>query len=136
MKRVKFVSVLVLAFTFICILVVNASSPRNYVYDTKEENGKIVSKVIFLQGNDGLLSKQMMYEFSYGGNDKVMEKKAYRWDNAREEWEPFYLIRYQYGEESGEIRTNYAMWDKKGKEFNQNIQNLTIPSSSYEEIFL
>ena len=52
--RKKILSLVVL---FVCSLAMSAASPRNYLYDTKEENGKIVSKVIFLQ-EEGLLNKQ------------------------------------------------------------------------------
>lgn len=40
-------SIITLALTFACGLVANAASPRNYLYDTKEENGLITSKTIF-----------------------------------------------------------------------------------------
>ena len=59
--RKKILSLVVL---FVCSLAMSAASPRNYLYDTKEENGKIVSKVIFLQ-EEGLLNKQVKYEFAY-----------------------------------------------------------------------
>ena len=76
-------SILVLAVIFLCNLAMNAASPREYMYDTKEENGKIVSKVIFLNDN-GLLNKEVKYEFSYNENGKVSEKKAYRWDKSKD----------------------------------------------------
>ena len=46
------------------------------MYDTKEENGKVISKVIFLNDN-GLLNKEVKYEFSYNENGKVSEKNAF-----------------------------------------------------------
>ena len=55
-------SILALVFTFMCSLAISAASPKDYLYDTKEENGKIISKVVFLQEN-GLLNKQVRYEF-------------------------------------------------------------------------
>ena len=51
-------SILALVFTFMCSLAISAASPKDYLYDTKEENGKIISKVVFLQEN-GLLNKQV-----------------------------------------------------------------------------
>lgn len=120
-------------FTFICSLSLQAASPKNYLYDTKEENGKIISKVIFLQ-EDGLLNKQVKYEFAYNEIGKVSEKKAYRWNKSTDEWEPYYLISYQY-EDDGNIRTQYGMWDRKKKDFSLNVQNMMIPGSGYNEIF-
>ena len=127
-------SILALVFTFMCSLAISAASPKDYLYDTKEENGKIISKVVFLQEN-GLLNKQVRYEFQYNENGKVSEKKAFRWDRTNDEWVPFYQITYQYDDQSGEIKTNYGMWDKKKKNFSLNVQNMIIPSTNYEEIF-
>lgn len=127
-------SVLALVFAFICSLAINAASPKSYLYDTKEENGKIVSKVVFLQ-EDGFLSKQIRYEFQYNEAGKVSEKKAYRWDVKSDEWVPFYQITYQYEDQNGDIKTCYGMWDKKKKDFSLNVQNMVIPSANYQEIF-
>ena len=104
-------SILALVFTFMCSLAISAASPKDYLYDTKEENGKIISKVVFLQEN-GLLNKQVRYEFQYNENGKVSEN-----------------------DQSGEIKTNYGMWDKKKINFSLNVQNMIIPSTNYEEIF-
>ena len=54
-------SILVLAVMFLCNLAMSAASPREYMYDTKEENGKVISKVIFLNDN-GLLNKEVQKE--------------------------------------------------------------------------
>ena len=118
---------------FVCSLAMSAASPRNYLYDTKEENGKIVSKVIFLQ-EEGLLNKQVKYEFAYNDNGKVAEKKAYRWNQAKETWDPYYLITYQYNED-GNITSEYGMWNKKKKDFSLNTQEMVVPATNYEEIF-
>ena len=126
--------ILSLVVLFVCSLAMSAASPRNYLYDTKEENGKIVSKVVFLQ-EEGLLNKQVKYEFTYNENGRVAEKKAYRWNKTQETWDPYYLISYQYNEEKGEINSVYGMWNKKKKDFSLNTQEMVVPATSYEEIF-
>lgn len=125
--------ILSLVVLFVCSLAMSAASPRNYLYDTKEENGKIVSKVIFLQ-EEGLLNKQVKYEFAYNDNGKVAEKKAYRWNQAKETWDPYYLITYQYNED-GNITSEYGMWDKKKKDYSLNTQKMLVLAINYEEIF-
>lgn len=125
--------ILSLVVLFICSMAMSAASPRNYLYDTKEENGKIVSKVIFLQ-EDGLLNKQVKYEFTYNDNGKVAEKKAYRWNQSKDTWDPYYLISYQYNED-GNITSEYGMWDKKKKDYSLNIQKMVVPATNYEDIF-
>ncbi|MEG1544276.1 MAG: DUF3836 domain-containing protein [Tannerellaceae bacterium] len=135
MKTKTFTKVLfAFALLFIGTLAMNAATPKNYLYDTKEENGKIISKVIFLQ-EDGLLSKEVKYEFTYNEAGKVAEKKAYRWDKGNEEWTPFYSISYQYNATTGEISTVYGMWDKKKKDYSLNKQDMVAPSTSYDDIF-
>jgi len=126
--------ILALAFTFMCTLVISAASPKNYVYDTKEENGKLISKVVFLQDN-GYLNKEMKYEFAYNEDGKVVEKKAYRWNTAEGDWEPLFLMTYEYANGSDEIQTNYGMWNKKKKDFSLNVQTMTVPLENYNTIF-
>ena len=125
--------ILSLVVLFVCSLAMSAASPRNYLYDTKEENGKIVSKVVFLQ-EEGLLNKQVKYEFTYNDNGRVAEKKAYRWNKTKETWDPYYLISYQYNED-GNITSEYGMWDKKKKDYSLNTQKMLVPATNYEEIF-
>ncbi|MBC8601406.1 DUF3836 domain-containing protein [Parabacteroides acidifaciens] len=127
-------SILVLAVMFLCNLAMSAASPREYMYDTKEENGKVISKVIFLNDN-GLLSKEFKYEFSYNENGKVSEKTAYRWNESKETWVPYYQTIYTYNVETGEINTTYGMWNQKKKDFSLNVQNLVAPATSYNDIF-
>lgn len=125
--------ILSLVVLFVCSMAMSAASPKNYLYDTKEENGKIISKVIFLQ-EEGLLNKQVKYEFTYNDNGKVAEKKAYRWNQSKETWDPYYLISYQYNED-GNITSEYGMWNKKKKDYSLNQQKMMVPATSYEEIF-
>ena len=111
--------ILSLVVLFVCSLAMSAASPRNYLYDTKEENGKIVSKVVFLQ-EEGLLNKQVKYEFTYNDNGRVAEKKAYRWDACREIWKPAYLLTVTPG--ISETKLSYTEWNAKKSAFNDNKQ--------------
>lgn len=128
-------SIITLALTFVCGLVANAASPRNYLYDTKEENGLITSKTIFLQADNGMLDKQVKYEFVYNEAGKVAVKKAYRWSENEGKWLPFYQTNYTYDDKKQNIESTYGMWNKKTKQFDLNKQTMNIPASSYNEIF-
>lgn len=128
-------SIITLAFTLVCGLVANAASPRNYLYDTKEENGLITSKTIFLQDDNGMLDKQVKYEFVYNEAGKVSVKKAYRWNVDENKWLPFYQTTYAYDDKKQMIESNYGMWNQKTKQFDLNMQTLSIPASNYNEIF-
>jgi hypothetical protein len=132
--KTKFLSkgIVLMVMTFLFSLAASAVSPKNYLYDTKQENGKIISKVVFLQEN-GFLNKNVKYEFSYNAQGKVAEKLAYRWDAVSEQWTPFYKIQYQYV--GNDIKSTYGMWNQKKKDYTLNIQEMTIPAENYEEIF-
>lgn len=125
----------VLAFVFVLMssFTISLASSRDYLYDTKEENGKIISKEIFLKDGD-FLNKQIRYEFKYNEAGKVMEKKAYRWNRTKEAWDNYYLINYSY-DASGNIQADYGMWNAKKKDFTLNAQKMVIPASNYDEIF-
>ncbi|MCD8043475.1 MAG: DUF3836 domain-containing protein [Tannerellaceae bacterium] len=113
---------------------VEGKTPRNYVYDTQEENGMIVSKVVYVQDNN-LLNKQMKFEFIYNENGKVEEKIAWRWNKTKDEWLPFYRISYTYDETAGKVHSTYGMWDAQKSNYSLNEQQLIFPLSEYEEIF-
>lgn len=125
----------VLAFVFVIIssFTMSWASSRDYLYDTKEENGKIISKEIFLKDGN-YLNKQVRYEFKYNEAGQVMEKKAYRWNSAKNAWDNYYLITYSY-DGSGDIQANYGMWNAKKKDFTLNNQQMVIPANNYNDIF-
>jgi hypothetical protein len=133
-KSVLSKSIFAIVAVFLCSLAISASSPRNYIYDTKEENGKIISKVIFLQ-DEGLLNKEVKYEFTYNEAGKVTEKKAFRWNAKTNDWDPFYLTTYTYNEDGNEIHSVYAMWNKSKNDFSLNVQEMNLPVSNYDSIF-
>lgn len=135
MKRTIFNTVILACVAlFMGSLTLNAVSPRNYIHDTKEENGKIVSKTIFLN-EKGLLSKEFKYEFTYNESGQVSEKKAFKWNTNDNEWEPFYLTTYSYDPATGNIHSSYGMWNEKSKAFDLNTQQMTLPEIDYENIF-
>ncbi|WP_080903706.1 DUF3836 domain-containing protein [Parabacteroides sp. Marseille-P3160] len=135
MKKYGITTVFTLIALFVCSLTMNAvSPPRNYIHDTKEENGKVISKTIFLN-EDGLLSKEVKYEFTYYDSGKVAEKKAYRWNSRKNDWTPFYRTTFTYNTETGEIHSVYGIWNGKANEYNLNVQEIDLPASDYENIF-
>lgn len=124
-----------LILSLICSFSMNALSHKNYLYDTKEDNGKITSKTVYLQEENGMLNKQVHYEFTYNKEGKVAQKKAYRWNKNTQRWMPFYQISYQYQENDDCIETTYGLWNSQKKDFSLNKQTIRIPASNYDEIF-
>ncbi len=132
--KVFALNAVVIAFLLMGSFAAQAVSPRNYIYDTKEENGKITSKVVFLD-NNGLLNREVKYDFTYNEEGKVVEKKACRWNKEKSDWEPSYLIIYKYTQGSEGIISEFAMWNKQKKDFSLNVQTMIIPNENYDDIF-
>lgn len=131
-SKAFFKSSLVLMFLFIGSMTIGAVSPKTYLYDTKEENGKVISKVVFAQEN-GLLNREVRYEFSYNDEGKVSEKKAFRWDKNTNDWAPYYLMTYRYSDDT--IHSEYKVWDKKTNGFSLNPQSMMMSVNDYDNIF-
>lgn len=126
-----FRSILTVLFLLAGNIAIQAASAKTYMYDTKEENGKVISKVVFVQEN-GLLNREVMYEFSYNNDGKVSEKKAFRWNEKTNEWTPYYLMTYQYTDDT--IQSEYKIWDKKKQSY-QNTQSMSMSINNYDNIF-
>ena len=136
MKRLSITKgIITLVLTLVCGFAANAISPRNYLYDTKEENGLVTSKTVFVRNDDGFLNKQVKYEFMYNEAGKVSVKKAYRWDNKIDNWAPFYQTSYKYNEGKQTIESNYGVWNAQTKKFDLNVQSINLPMSNYNQIF-
>lgn len=127
-------SMMTLVLVCICSLTAFAVSPKNYIYDTKTENGKVISKTVFSE-NQGFLSQEVKYDFVYDETDRVIQKKACKWNDTSRKWEPYYLMTYSYPEEGHNITCDYAVWDKKKKSYCLNCVTMEIPKESYDEIF-
>jgi len=117
---------------FVCTMMMSASMPRKYKYDTKEVNGKLVEKTIFTQDN-GLLHKEILYKFDYNKVGQVSTKFTYRWNVVNEEWDPFYRVSYLYKDNI--IVSSYGMWNKDKKDYSLNVKTLDLPKVDYKTIF-
>jgi len=127
-------SILLCMLLMICSFDATAVSDKNYIHDTKMENNKIVSKVIYMEMN-GYLAKRFKYEFSYNDEGKVSGKEGFRWDSKRNSWEPCYKIKYEYNKGENKIRVDCVTWNKKDKAYTVNQQTQTMSMEDYDSIF-
>lgn len=123
---------LMIALVWVCSMGISAMNPKNYVYDTKMDGEKIVSKTIFVE-DGGYLLKEICYEFDYNDAGKVTEKRALKWSNSTNKWEPTFRITYKY--DADQIVTEYCVWDKKKKSYCMNPQLIVMSYDDYETIF-
>jgi len=126
-------SIFVIASLFMLSLTMSAFAQKSYIYNTKEENGKIVSKIIF-SNEEGILTKEMKYDFSYNSENKVSVKTVYKWNENKKDWDNFCQTTYTY-DTTGEIHSVFGMWNKEKKDFSLNAQTLVAPAANYDNIF-
>jgi len=122
----------VLAVVVVCVLVscstVNAQSNKSFIYDKKDNSEVIYS----LDKKKSLLTRELKYEFQYGNNGEVTEKKAYRWNEKSESWTPYYVITFS-SSESGSVM-QYAQWNNQSGEYNLNQQKTVYHIDAMNEV--
>ncbi|MDH6356332.1 DUF3836 domain-containing protein [Parabacteroides sp. PF5-9] len=133
MKTIRLTRIMYVLIAFFMISsMVNALSPKEYKFNTTEKDGKIMSKTVYSFEN-GFLHYEWLYEFDYDENGRVASKKAYRWHDGSSAWEPYSQMSYRYDKQV-EIDADYAMWDKKKKQY-AFVQKMTLPFTNYDSIF-
>lgn len=101
-----------------------AKAGNKYVFDKKE-----TSEVVYtLDESNLLLTRKLKYEYNYDAQGEMIEKKAYRWSQAFEEWVPYYQLKINT---SHSMRTlEYAAWDKQTGSFRLNQQRVCYSQST------
>ena len=60
------------------------------------ENGNEL--MVSTLNNDGkTITPKLKYKYQYDDNEKMVEKKAYRWNSELKHWEPLYIITMNAG---------------------------------------
>ncbi len=50
----------------------------------------------------------------------MVSKEAFKWNDTKKEWVPYFKMTYQYSD--NEITINYAQWNESYKAYNRNAQ--------------
>lgn len=124
MKTIVLKSVFVMAFGAMSFTTVHAEPQGTFIYG-EDEHTLLVSTL----NQDGkTLTPCIKYEYKRNTNGAITEKKAYRWDQYCQQWQPAYLLTVEDGP-STTILT-YVEWNRKKKSFTENEQQYIYYSDS------
>lgn len=124
MKAIVLKSVFVMAFGATSFTTAHAEHQGTFIYG-EDEHTLLVSTL----NQDGkTLTPCIKYEYKRNTDGAITEKKAYRWEQYCQQWQPAYLLTVKDGP-STTILT-YAAWNKKKKNFTENEQQYIYYSDS------
>ena len=124
MKAIVLKSLFVMAFGATSFTTAHAEHQGTFIYG-EDEHTLLVSTL----NQDGkTLTPCIKYEYKRNTDGAITEKKAYRWDQYCQQWQPAYLLTVKDGP-STTILT-YAEWNKKKKNFTENEQQYIYYSNS------
>ncbi|MDY3267727.1 MAG: DUF3836 domain-containing protein [Phocaeicola sp.] len=91
-----------------------ANAKDTFIYG---ENGNEL--IVSTLNNDGkTITPKLKYKYQYDDNEKMIEKKAYRWNSELKYWEPLYIITMNSSENISIM--DYAEWNKETASFTEN----------------
>lgn len=97
---------------------VNAQSLPEFIYNSYEENGKVISKqVCKMDAYSGMHQPHLKYEYSYTEQGLPQSCTALRWNKKTASWENSHVLTYEYDELISTVTLNYALWSKDNNSF-------------------
>ena len=124
MKTIVLKSVFVMAFGAMSFTTTHAEHQGTFIYG-EDEHTLLVSTL----NQDGkTLTPCIKYEYKRNTDGAITEKKAYRWDQYCQQWQPAYLLTVEDGP-STTILT-YVERNRKKKSFTENEQQYIYYSDS------
>lgn len=108
-----------------------ANAKDTFIYG---ENGNEL--IVSTLNNDGkTITPKLKYKYQYDDNEKMIEKKAYRWNSELKYWEPLYIITMNSSENISIM--DYAEWNKETASFTENQkQNIYYSDSEKSSDYL
>ena len=117
LRRFMFAGLLFIAFFGMSAAKGKGDSPK-FCYDNQGAKVLAESQTVYVYDESGLYLKQhMKYFFEYDVNDRVIEKKALRWDARKADWVNTYLYKYAYTLNTVEVE--YARWDRQKGDYEE-----------------
>lgn len=124
MKAIVLKSVFVMPFGATSFTTAHAEHQGTFIYG-EDAHTLLVSTL----NQDGkTLTPCIKYEYKRNTDGAITEKKAYRWDQYCQQWQPAYLLTVEDGP-STTILT-YVEWNRKKKSFTENEQQYIYYSDS------
>ncbi len=124
MKAIVLKSVSVMTFGAMSFTTAHAEHQGTFIYG-EDEHTLLVSTL----NQDGkTLTPCIKYEYKRNTDGAITEKKAYRWDQYCQQWQPAYLLTVEDG--SSTTILTYVEWNRKKKSFTENEQQYIYYSDS------
>ena len=111
----------------IAMMAVMAACIFNSVMKAQDEfitnqvmDGELVTSKTIFKKDGSYLRHHMQYAFTYDNENRMVSKEAFKWNDVKKEWAPYFKMTYQYSD--NEITINYAQWNESHKAYNKNTQ--------------
>ena len=114
-----------------------AVSAQNPFYDTKWEDGKVVSKTKYVMVCYGMYEQESVSKYTYDENGDFLKKEVYVWnpeyvwiekgnrhypDYSEKNWTPQYRIKQERN--FNLVSLELAFWNKETKEYSKPIETV------------
>lgn len=107
-------------------------------YDTKWEEGKMVSRTKYVMGDFGLYVQESVSKYTYDENGDILKKEVCVWNPAYERndkgkyypdysdtnWTPKYCYLYNKDHISDFVSIELCIWNKKEKMYNNPVETM------------
>jgi len=128
-------------FAFVAVLMNGfVSKAQNSFYDTKMENGKVVSKTKYVKGDFGMSIKESEAKYTYNKNGDLLKKETYVWnptyaknadgryyaDYSEINWTPQYCMLYKKDSISKFVFVELLSWNFTEKEFVNPVETMVF----------
>ena len=108
-------------------------------YDTKWEEGKMVSRTKYLMGYSGLYEQESVSKYTYDENGDFLEKEVYAWnrkyawndkagrqypDYSESNWMPQYRILQKNDLTGNFVSMELLLWNKLKKDYDNPVEKI------------
>lgn len=120
---------LIITAATIFTMYMNAAGTQNnhFCYNADIQDGKVTSMNIMDRDGE-TISEKLQYRFTYDEADRVASKEALKWDAATRQWEPYYLLDYDYANNACTIERRE--WNGRKGDY-----TLITERTTYQKIF-
>lgn len=103
-----------------------------YNYQVDDDN-RVTSELVY-KSEGKYLKHHLKYDYTYDEAGRVVEKEAFKWNDIRQAYQPYYCMTYAYDAEG--VALEYAAWDGEAQAYSAGRQravyNLTGAGLLYQ----
>lgn len=129
----KAVVMTVLVMSSVMNFSASAATPPSYVRNDEMSGELVTSRTIF-KNEGGYLFRHLLYTFTYDTENRVINKKAFRWDNAKEAWVPYFKMDVDYKDQ--EVVVNYGRWNARSNAYDSNLEKSVYQLNDTQTVLL